>query len=449
MSKNMKKFEINNQKQTFFRLVSIIGVLAILAFGISSCNLPSLADLLGSDNATGIPDPNTPSPTPSPSETPLIPAAPSRTLIVWVPPQFDPNSGTTAGNLFLSRIEEFITRRPQTEIQVRVKPLEGEYGLVESLRVTGSAAPIIQPDLIALPRPLMEQAFREGLIMSLDDLAVEISDNGWFDYAQDLAKLDGSTIGLPFAGDLLTLAYISENEESPPQDWNTLLAYQKAMAFPASDNSGLITLAFYQSLGGELIDESGAYILDGDKMLETLTFYQRAQAAGVMPYWLTQFETEEQAWLSFQDRQSTMALSWSSVILGTDTSNTSLAALPTENGKAFSYADGWVWCLVHSSPANENEAFELAEFLTAESYLSTWGPQTGYLPVQSGALINWSETPYYAILQQILPAAVLVPENSLIAELGTDIKNAVIAVLKDQVEPIDALDVLLDTMPAP
>lgn len=445
----MEQIKNYSQKKTFFRLIIGIGLLALFVFGISSCNLPDLVNLLPSNSPTDLPDPAVASPTPIPTATPNVPVLQSKTLIVWVPPQFDPNSGTTAGNLFLSRLDEFNTRRPQTEIQIRVKPLEGDYGLLESLRITGSAAPIIKPDLIALPRSLMEQAFREGLIMPLDDIYGDFSDGDWFDYAIDLARVGDSTTGIPFAGDLLTLAYKNDNEENPPPDWESILDSQKALAFPASDSRGLVTLALYQSLGGELVDETGSYLLSGDLMLEVLSYYQLAQAAGVMPYWLTQFETDQQAWQSYQDRQSTLALSWSSIILGSDSANTSLAAIPTKEGKAFSYADGWVWCVIPSDLENESAAVELADFLTAESYLSVWGIEAGYLPVQLSALESWSEMSYYSTLQQLLPSAVLIPGNDLIAEFGPEIRNTVISVLKDQVEPETALAALMEEIQAP
>ncbi len=445
----MEQLKNYSQKKTFFRLIIGFGLLALFAFGISSCNLPDLTDLLPSNSPTDLPDSAAASPTPEPSATPNVPVLQSRTLIVWVPPQFDPNSGTTAGNLFLSRLDEFNTRRPQIEIQIRVKPLEGDYGLLESLRITGSAAPIINPDLIALPRSIMEQAFREGLIMPLDDVNVDFSGGEWFDYALDLARVENSTAGIPFAGDLLTLAYKNDNEENPPPDWDSILESQKVLLFPASDSRGLVTLALYQSLGGELVDETGSYLLSGDLMLEVLSYYQLAQEAGVMPYWLTQFETDQQAWQSYQDRQSTLALSWSSIILGSDSANTSLAAIPTKEGKAFSYADGWVWCVIPSDLENESVAVELADFLTAESYLSVWGIEAGYLPVQPSALESWSEMSYYSTLQQLLPSAVLIPSNDLIAEFGPEIRNTVISVLKDQVEPETALAALLEKIPAP
>jgi len=426
----------------------MVGALAALALVVSSCNLPDLGGLLGSDSPTIIPEAAA-SPSPNPSATPNIPVLQSQTLILWVPPIFDPNSGTTAGNLFLSRLEEFSSRRPQTDIEVRVKSLEGQYGLLESLRITESAAPILKPDLIALPRSLMEQAFREGLIIPLDDITGELLSSDWFDYALDLSRIDQSIIGYPFAGDLLTLAYKNDTGENPPPDWDSLITSQKALAFPASDSRSLVSLAFYESLDSPLLDESGSFVLSGETILEVLSFYQKAQTAGVMPYWLTQFETDQQAWQSYQERQSTLALSWTSIILGSESPNTSLAALPTKDGKPFSYARGWIWCLVQSDPESEGITSELAQFLIADTYLSAWGKEAGYLPVQPSALESWSEMPYYATLQKLLPAAVLIPGNDLLADLGPEIKNAVVAVLKDQVTPEAALDALREQIPSP
>jgi ABC-type glycerol-3-phosphate transport system substrate-binding protein len=343
---------------------------------------------------------------------------------------------------------EFTSRQPQTEIQLRVKSLEGEYGLLESLLLTESAAPIIKPDLIALPRHLMEQAYQEGLIIPIGDMITADTDQ-WFDYALEMAQVDGEISGIPFAGDLLTLAYKNDTSEDPPPNWESILSFQKALAFPASDTSALVTLAHYQSLGGEFLDGSGSYTFDDQLMLDVLEYYQLAQASGVMPYWITQFETEEQAWQSYLDRQSTLALSWSSTILSSETANTSLSGMPTQDGKAFSYATGWVWCVIPSTQENEILAVALAEFLTEELYLSIWGLQAGFMPVQTSALTSWSEMPYYATLQQLLPAAVMVPSNNLQAEYGPAVKDAVVAVLKDQIDPADAIEVLLEEIPAP
>lgn len=445
----MKKFENYSQKKTFIRMIVGVSILGLLVFGISSCNFPNLEDLLPSNQPTEISSNNALSPTPQPSATPNIPLLQSRTLILWVPQQFDPDNGSTGSNLFSTRLDEFVSRRPQTEIQVRVKPLSGNFGILESLQVTGSAAPLLMPDLVAMPRALAEQAVEDGLVLLLDDYTETINENDWYDYALDLARIDDQFAGIPFAGDLMVLAYRDDVEETPPSNWETVIASQKALAFPASDPKGLVTLALYQSLVGDILLSSEDSILQEEPLLEVLSFYQHAQAASVMPYWLTQFETDEQAWQSYQDRQSTLALTWSSILLGSESPNTSLAAVPTKDEKAFTYADGWVWCVIPSDLETEQVAVELAEFLTEEEYLSSWGVESGYLPVRPSSLESWEEAPFYATLQQLLPAAVLLPGNDLLDDLGPAVRDAVVGVLKDQIEPIAALAILMEEIQGP
>jgi ABC-type glycerol-3-phosphate transport system substrate-binding protein len=342
-------------------------------------------------------------------------------------------------------LDEFISRRPQTDIQVRVKPLSGEYGILESLRTTRAAASIIAPELIVLPRPLMEEAVREGLILPLDELTNIMEQEDWYPYAQELSRVDGELNGIPFAGDLLILAYKSDTEEAPPSDWEALLESGKALTFPASDPMSVVTLAQYRNLGQDLETDTGEVNLQREPLLEVLTFYQSAQVANVMPYWLTQFETDEQAWQSYQERQATLAITWSSTMLGFESSNTALAAMPTKEGKAFALADGWVWCLIPSNPGTEEAALELIEYLTVDSYLSTWSIAAGYLPVRPSGLEDWSEEIYYSTLGQLLPSAVMLPSRETLSEVGPLVREAVVSVLKDQANPSAVLNELLPT----
>ena len=445
----MKKPENYTRNRNFLRLILSLTIIGLMVFGISSCNFPNLGGIFPSNSATEIPGAAAASPTPTPSATPNIPVVQNRRLIVWIPPQFDPAAATTAGNLFLSRLDEFIERRPQTEIQVRIKPTTGDFGILESLQVTDSVAPLIMPDLVALPRSLVEQAFEAGLILTLDGYTELIEENDWYDYALDLALINDEIAGIPFAGDLMVLAYKDDTGDVPLPDWDAVITAQKTLAFPASDPRGLVTLALYHSVSGEMPGTNEEVLIQGESLLEVFTYYQDAQAAGVMPYWLTQFETDEQAWESYQDRQSTMAITWSSILLTAESANTSLAAIPTKEANPFSYASGWVWCVVPSNIETEQEAVELIEFLTESSYLNTWGVEAGYLPVRPSGLDSWSETPFYSTLQQLLPAAVLLPGNDLLDDLGPEIRDAVVSVLKDQIEPADALSALLEEIQGP
>ncbi len=443
----MEDYKNAGRLRTLSRILILLILLGLLVFGISSCNIPSIGNFLPVNSPTEQPVENVPSPTPLPTPTPDIPLVKPRTLTLWVPPQFDPDDGSTAGNLFRSRLNEFVVRRPQADLRVRIKPLTGEFGLMESLELTESAAPVLLPDLIALPRSLMEKAYADGLVVSLDDYLENPNQDDWFNYAAALARIEEQTTGIPFAGDMMVLAYKNDSGEAPPPDWNAVLDIGKAMAFPASDPRALVTMAWYQSLGGELRNENTDPTVMSAPLLDILSYYQAAQAANVMPYWLTQFETPQQAWDSYQERQSTLAITWTSLVLGSESPNTSLAAMPTQDGTGFSYADGWVWCVVASDPETEAYAVELAEFLTDPSYLSAWDLESGYLPVRPSDLESWSDSPYYPTLAQLLPFAQLIPDLEIQDGLGPEIRDAVVSVLKDQVEPADALNTLLGKFP--
>ncbi len=423
---------------------SLLLLLIMLAAAVlASCSsLPFLDEMISS-------------PTPPVDETlipPTVEASPTPTpqnvsqLTIWVPPHFSPQDGTTAGNLFLSRLEEYANRRPLVDVKVRVKQLEGDYGLLTSLRSAREAAPLVMPDLIALPRPLMEQAYQEGLIIPLEERTGLMEDNNWFDFAGELSRIDDQLVGIPFAGDAIVLAYkINNSEEQPPVDWASLLEVQKALAFPASDPESLVTLAYYESLGGEFIPaDGGNFQLQRPPLQDVLQFYQEAQAANVMPFWLTQLENETQAWSSYQERQSTLALTWSSLYFRADAPNTSLAAVPTRSGKSFTYATGWVWCVVSSQPAQEEEALELVEFLVEDGFLDSWSVESSYLPVRPSALEIWPEGAYPLLWQQILPAAVIPPDQEVINAIGMEVRDAVVAVLKDQTAPETALEGLIE-----
>jgi len=428
------------------KLMWMIAWMATMGLILMACSsLPALQDILPGSAQTQAA--NTPlPPTPEPSATPVEEFTQTTSLQIWVPPQFLPAEGSTDGNIFLSRVEEFTSRRPQLEVNIRPKALEGDSGMLETLRAAQSAAPLIMPDIIALPRQMMEQAFDEGLIIPLDDFTEVMSEESWFDYASALAEYRESVTGIPMAGDALVLAYKNDTDEDPPSDWESLLASQKPLAFPASAEDSLITFAYYESLLEERRSEEEQLQLEGDILQEVLTFYRDAQTANVMPYWLTQFETDLQAWESYQERQSTLALAWSSQYFVSDSPNTGLAPIPTREGKAFSYATGWVWCVVVSDPETELAAVELIEYLVEDNFLAAWTAESSYLPVRTTGFKNWSEDAFPLVFQQILPSAVLPPHHQSLNELGPPLRDAVVAVLKDQSDPAQVTADLLDRL---
>jgi ABC-type glycerol-3-phosphate transport system substrate-binding protein len=247
----------------------------------------------------------------------------------------------------------------------------------------------------------------------------------------------------------MVLAYKNDTNQGPPADWNAVLASEKPLAFSASDPRSVITLANYQSLLDSGPEGTNLADLREDALLDLFSYYQSAQTANVMPYWLTQFETDQQAWQSYVDRQSTMVITWSSFIFNSETVNTSLSAIPTRDARPFAYADGWVWCVIPSDQETEAVALELAAFLVEEDFLNIWSVESGYMPIYLSGLDAWSGGTYFSALQQLLPSALLLPDNPVKDQLGLPLRDAVTGVLKDQVLPEVVVSALLEKFQAP
>jgi ABC-type glycerol-3-phosphate transport system substrate-binding protein len=402
-------------------------------------------------------------------------------LQVWVPPEFDPGADSAAARLLAARLEEFEERRPGVQVQVRVKAPDGPGGLLDSLTTASAAAPLAMPDLVALPRPVLEAAALKGLLHPYDTLSQAIDDPDWYEFARQLARLQDSTFGLPFAGDALHLVYRPGAVPTPPGDMAGLLAQQTPLAFPAADPETLFALALYLSAGGSILDGQGRPHLDRGPLAEALNFYAQAAAAGIFPDWLTQMATDEQAWTAFQEGRSNLVVTWVSRYLKNPPADAQVAHLPTLSGVPSTLANGWVWALAGTQADRQGQAVELAEFLTDSRFLAEWNAAAGYLPPRPSALAGVFEpepgmsptatipaVPTGAsaepagagqagvpppslptILHQIALSARLYPPADILISVGPPLQEAVLGVLRGQLDPASAAQAAVDRLNVP
>ena len=424
----------------------------------------SLAGCQGLGLSGGTPVPATPSPetsgAPASESTPvsestrmaLMTPQPAGmvTLRVWLPAEFDPDSGTPAGNLLKARLAQFSVENPGVSIEVRLKALEGAGGLLESLVTTSAAAPLALPDLIALPRPLLESAALKGLIYPYDQLSLAQVGEDWYPYAQQLAYLQTTLFGLPFAGDALALTY-RPAAMSAPADWGSLLSSQAVLVFPAADPNAYLTLALYLAQGGELQDEQGRPLLEEGPLLGVLEYYQQAAQVNLMPFWLTQSETDDQAWATFTSEQNALLVTWLTHHLreGRTASGLALAPLPAWEGSNFTLATGWNWALASPDPLRRELGARLAEYLVDDTFLAEWTQTAGYLPTRSAALDGWNDGDLRAALAQIASSAQLAPPTEVLTSLGPLLEQATVTVLKEENTPSAAVQAALEQLYAP
>jgi len=231
------------------------------------------------------------------------------------------------------------------------------------------------------------------------------------------------------------LAYYPSQVPKPPADWGSVLGMSTALAFPAADPQALFTLAQYQAAGGVVRDDQGRPFLDPVTLEKVLRFYLDAAKSGAMPVWLTQLQNDDQAWEAFTQRRASMVVTWNSRYLSQVITNTNAAPLPTENGKAFTLATGWVWALASSQPDRQEKGAQLAEFLTDTAFLASWTQAAGYLPPRPSSLDAWTNKDQQLMVRQIVLSASLYPSADVITSLGPPVQEAVIQVLKQQADP--------------
>jgi ABC-type glycerol-3-phosphate transport system substrate-binding protein len=267
-----------------------------------------------------------------------------KTLRIWLPPQFDPDTETEASALLKARLEEFQKRRPDLILEIRIKAIEGEASLLNALIATHQAAPSAMPDLVALSRPDLESAVNEGILHPLDGLTMLLDDPDWFPYARPLSHIQNSTYGLPFAANLLGLRYLP-SEEYPFFSIENMQEQEAQILLP--EDVAQLSFCLYDE--AELEEES---------LTNLLSFYQSDIFSQVA-------------------QEKTFEIHWSKDFLDETPADAILSPIPNMDNESCSLASAWLWTLAGSDPDRQPAAVELAEFLSQSDFLAEWTTETG------------------------------------------------------------------------
>ena len=432
------------------KLRILLGLGLVFALLLSACeSLPINIPWLGGATPTATLQPGeTGDQTPTPDTTPSVESttAPITDLTLWVPPDMDPESDSEASQLFVERLQAFLERNAGLEIIVRVKAVSGPGGLLDALTATSAAAPEALPDLVVLSRPDLETAALKGLISPLDSLTTIPDDPDWYAFARDMALLQGSTFGLPFAADSLVLVYRQSALPVFPTSWPALFEEGVPLAFPADSDQALFTLALYQAEGGAIQDNQRRPMLEPDVLAEVFRLYQSGVASGALPNWLGQYQTPGQVWTDYQEGQSDLAVTWLSNYLKEIPSDSSFAPLLPMSESAVSFGTGLSWAVASPEEHRHQIAVDLAEFLVDPVYLTQWTEAAGYIPPRPSSLEGWKNQNIRSTVSQIALMTRLRPSNDLTISLGPVLRESIRLVFQDMLDPVQAAQAAVDSL---
>jgi len=370
-------------------------------------------------------------------------------LRIWLPPQFDPASPTPAGKILKDRLAEFSSRRPELRVEVRIKSESGPGGLLSSLESANAAAPDALPDLVALPYNLLDPLAQKGILYPYKHMSEAINEPDWYPYALELAKRNENVFGLPFAGDALALIYRPQSVSTPPLKWSDVIQAGIPLVFPAANPQSLVTVSDYQANQGKIINEQNQPTLESSALAEVLTYYLNAKKSGIMPVWLTQYQSDEQAWDAYRDGLADMLISWVSKYLSIISDEDKLSTIPTPQGNPSTLATGWVWALASREENRQRLTTELANFLVDSRFLGELSQAAGYLPVRPSSFEHWPNTSTRVVLGQIARSARVIPSSEILSRTGPPIQKAITDVFSGKIYPIRAAQIAADSITSP
>ena len=432
------------------RVITFLGLSLFLIIVLSGCEgLPFELPWLIERTPTATISPNgveNLTPTPEMTITAEATPEPITQLTLWVPPEMDPLLETESSRIFNDRLQLFSDQNEGIEILVRVKAASGIGGLLDALTATNAAAPEALPDLVALTRSDLEAAALKNLIFPLDGLTEIPDDNDWFGFTREMALLQGSTYGLPFAGNPLVLVFRGTNFEQFPISWSDILDAETIFAFPAESDQSLFQMSLYQAAGGSLQDNQRRPMLEVTPLTETFRLFQQGVEAGTMTEAMLQYQTIAQTWTAFQEGQANVVVTWlSNYLQEAPTDAVLLPMLPIGN-TTVSLGTGMSWALATTDEDRHPISTALAEFLTEPEFLAEWDAALGYLPPRPSALNgSWDEN-LRSTLSQIALATRLHPSNDILASLGPIIRDQTRQVLQGLVDPSQAAQVAVESL---
>ena len=359
-------------------------------------------------------------------------------LTIWVPPDMDPDLETEASQFFTRQLSLFSENHNGLEINIRVKAESGASGLLDSLTATSIAAPNALPDLIALSRPDLETAALKNLIYPLDELTDIPDDPDWYPFAREMAFLQGSTFGLPFAADVLVQVYRPSEDSQYTGSLTALLEGETVLSFPAGSDLSLFILTLYQSQGGLIQDSQRRPILESEPLENVFQFIRDGIQAGILQQSLADLKSDDQVWEAFREGENDLSVTWVTNYLQEGPADTILMPLVMPNGNRDSIGRGWSWAVSTPDERRQALAVELAEFLVEADFLASWSDAAGFIPTRPSALEGWRDQNLRATISQIALTAYLLPSNDILASIGPILRDGTLQVLQDQADPEQA-----------
>ena len=363
------------------------------------------------------------------------PAPPPEKLILWLPPDLDPNGETKAAAILKDRLDEFAYLN-SIELDVRIKAVSGGGGLLDALRTTHAAAPISSPDVVALSREQLLQAARDEVVFWNEGLKTVMGDLDWYNFGRDAGTVQGELMAIPFKGTPMGLVYQSVSQLIPSNEWTDTRLNYGYFGFAADDPRGTFLLLLYLSLGGQVQNEQGLTALQEAPLTTALQTLKDGLNTRHFSDLSVTMQTADQVWDVFSSRKiDTAFLPVDVVLQGRET--TPEAPDPAFTSPSMTLTDAWVWAIGSQEPQRQELAVALIAHLSETQFLAKWSEALRAIPPRPSALGGWEETSLKPALEKMASGAILYPPDAVMNNLGPILRNATLLILRDNADVVE------------
>jgi len=361
--------------------------------------------------------------------------APAREIVrVWWPDELYPQEAGEAREALESQFASFAQSYTTYELEVRRKRTSGLGGILPTLRTALPVASGALPDLTLMRRADMLTAANEGLIVPLDDwVPADVAGNNLLAGVRSLGEINGVLYGVPYALNIVHNAYRPAALAPPPLSFTDVLNAGTPHLFPAGAMPVNCTaLLQYWAAGGRLVDEDGAAILDRDPLLDVLSYYAAGTAAGIFSPALLSYTRYDDYWKQFVAGETDLVGVDTTTFLRRRGSVPSAlpVSVPTLDGAPITALDGWMWVAPPHPPEHRQRANVFLAWMMRIGQQSVFSEAFDLLPTQTRALRLWDDREYADFAQDLLAAAVLVPEAQRTNSAALALQEAVSQVLQ-------------------
>jgi ABC-type glycerol-3-phosphate transport system substrate-binding protein len=325
------------------------------------------------------------------------------TLVTWWPDSVAPVENSAATETRVAQIESFETMQGNVIIQVRLKQENDLGSIMSTLRTASAVAPGALPDLTLIRRDDLLDAAQGGLIYPLEGKIASAILGDLYDVALQLGQVDGQLYGLPYLLDAQHIAYHAG--ASIPARFETFLSEKLSFAFPAAEANRIssVFLTQYLAAGGTL-PVNNVMTINESALLNTLTFYERAAAEGVVDASILNYTTSAEYQVDLLSGVIDVGLVTSKNYLDLTQAgeNLEFGTIPTEAGQIVGEVNGWMWVLTTSSADRQALAVRFLNWLLNAARQGQYSQTVHYLPSQRTALQEWGDTPYLTFVNTLL-----------------------------------------------